>query len=954
MENVINKIMSTRNEGAFDEFYSIYLEDAEEELTRILDRSYNFSFDKEKLIFEALCSLKNSLMDKGAKTLFAELQIFKDRSGDECTYKDFVDYIGNDEFHIYFNEKYIILKELLDKKVGEFLDLYRECISRLSIDCADIEAVFGMEVDFIEKISFDVDSDTHNGGKSVVKVVTGDGNVLFYKPHSLAMDVIFNDIMVMLLKRLDNFEYEHIKTLDRGEYGWQEKVEYHESGSINDIKNYYYSVGVTLAIFYILGTEDIHAGNLISKGNMPAYVDLEVLLSNKNKRYAGTSENDRYWNLKKVFVDSVLGTYILPNNTPTSLIDIDICALTSGQSIGEESEKLSYFDLADKGTLNIHFEKKNSEAYESLSNVKFNKTIVEADAYIEEITEGFKDAYKVVVSEKKNIAKILDKHSDAGIRQVVRATYVYGKFLDAAYHPKYLQSAGERKRVISLIHGNSKRSGKMSQIADKEIEMLYGDDIPYFYTRYDSHDLFCKCDGKENVVESVYTDTLKESVHKKLSSLSEQDMYNQIGLIYASFANFGKHRIKNIRNQNEIMAGIAKKEDDRELPERYIKAIFDDLKSKCLEADDICSMVGFEPDIKDKYRISYLSGNLYNGLGVIYFMALADKKFGGKNSDVILKLVKGIETINPYKRLPGNIASSFNGLSGRLYVYDRIYDLTGCGEYREYYDRIVEYLADTGLSQDDVLDYVTGVCGGIVAIINLYYKNKDKRLLGIIEKYAAFIKEKIEHMDHENVLNGMAHGYSGFATALFKIYGHCKDKYFYDKAVEFVLREDASYSEKEGNWKDTRSGKYDMVFWCHGAAGIGLSRISTIKYIEHDKKLLAMWKRDIRSAIDAVKRYGTRFEQKHGLCHGLMGNLLILDHMAEKTNDSDLKAFVREKLCMFLSRLKTDAINYENALNAEDVGFMLGLSGIGYSIMKLTDEKISNILLFEGLEEEQG
>ena len=145
-----------------------------------------------------------------------------------------------------------------------------------------------------------------------------------------------------------------------------------------------------------------------------------------------------------------------------------------------------------------------------------------------------------------------------------------------------------------------------------------------------------------------------------------------------------------------------------------------------------------------------------------------------------------------------------------------------------------------------------------------------------------------------------------------------------------------------------------MVFWCHGAAGIGLSRISTIKYIEHDKKLLAMWKRDIRSAIDAVKRYGTRFEQKHGLCHGLMGNLLILDHMAEKTNDSDLKAFVREKLCMFLSRLKTDAINYENALNAEDVGFMLGLSGIGYSIMKLTDEKIPNILLFEGLEEEQG
>ena len=138
-----------------------------------------------------------------------------------------------------------------------------------------------------------------------------------------------------------------------------------------------------------------------------------------------------------------------------------------------------------------------------------------------------------------------------------------------------------------------------------------------------------------------------------------------------------------------------------------------------------------------------------------------------------------------------------------------------------------------------------------------------------------------------------------------------------------------------------------MAFWCHGAAGIGLTRAATIKYIEHDKKLKKIWIHDIKSSMEIVKKEGIGVELKHGICHGLMGNLMILDYMAEVINDLEMKALVREKLNAFLKRLERKPINYENPLNVEDVGFMLGLSGIGYSIMKLIYKDIPNILLFE-------
>lgn len=946
MEILTNQVMNKRNEGVFDEFYLDYLDKLEKYLEEILDEKYNFEFEKNEVIGEAIYSLKNVLINIGAKTLLGELKKFKKENKTDCTYEDYISFISDSQFNIYFNEKYIVLAELLEQKVNSFVELFKECFTRLSADKESIEESFGIKLKNIINVSFSEDGDTHNGGKSVIRLDINDGKSLFYKPHNLSMDVIFKEIIEVVEKRLNGFEYNHVNTIDKKEYGWQEAVTYREAYTPDDIKNYYYSVGVTMAIFHLLGTEDIHSGNLISRGDTPAYIDLEVLLANKNLSYF-SPERNKCVELNKLLNNSVLGVYLLPNNLPEKLIDIDISALTSGQNIGTLSEKLSYLGLADKGTIDIHYEKMLSKNYETLSIEKYKGKVVEADGYIDYIADGFTDAYKAIMADSQKIEAILEKHQEDKIRQVMRATYVYGKFLDAAYHPNYLQSASERRRLFGLIDGEKKAGSIRTQIADKEVRMLYKDDIPYFYTKFDSCDLYCICDGKETVVEKVYTNSLKDSLKKKLDAMSKEDMNIQLDLIYLSFANFGKYRINSLERQDKRLYKSLARNSKLPISDRYLKSIYESILDRCIKLDDIRAVVGLEPDITGDYRISYMAGNLYNGLGIAYFMALADKRFGNKDSNKVLELIRGMEQISPYKFVPNNIGSAYAGLVGRVYVYNQLYKQTGIEEYADYYNEILDYLVETALQETDVLDYVTGIAGGIVALINLYKDNSDQRIKKIIDKYIIFMKQKIEVLDYGKTLNGMAHGLSGLIIALFSIYEYTADEYFYHKAVELVKQEDGAYSESMGNWKDMRDGKYDMAFWCHGAAGIGLTRAATLKYVNHDVALRKIWFRDIENAVAIIKKRGLNFELKHGICHGVMGNLVILDYISEIMSDDDLHRFTRRQLDKLLIELEFKPIQNENNLNTQDIGFMLGLSGIGYSIMRLTDRAIPNVLLLE-------
>ena len=89
--------------------------------------------------------------------------------------------------------------------------------------------------------------------------------------------------------------------------------------------------------------------------------------------------------------------------------------------------------------------------------------------------------------------------------------------------------------------------------------------------------------------------------------------------------------------------------------------------------------------------------------------------------------------------------------------------------------------------------------------------------------------------------------------------------------------EESLYDEKRGNWidrgQDQEEGE-DTVAWCHGAAGILLTRLWCYQRVT-DRTWKERLKTDMERAYRKTETYWKR--DSWSLCHGTGGNLWILD-----------------------------------------------------------------------------
>lgn len=130
---------------------------------------------------------------------------------------------------------------------------------------------------------------------------------IVYKPHSLETEVAFQKFQEYLTLHC-KLKAKEFLILNRGTYGWEEFIEHQSCKSEEEIKKYYYRVGMLIFCTYLLNVNDIHTENLIAAGEYPVIIDSETIMGNKrgkNKKRA----------IEKVYDqinESVLNSGILP------------------------------------------------------------------------------------------------------------------------------------------------------------------------------------------------------------------------------------------------------------------------------------------------------------------------------------------------------------------------------------------------------------------------------------------------------------------------------------------------------------------------------------------------------------------------------------------------------------------------------------------------------------------
>ncbi len=163
--------------------------------------------------------------------------------------------------------------------------------------------------------------------------------------------------------------------------------------------------------------------------------------------------------------------------------------------------------------------------------------------------------------------------------------------------------------------------------------------------------------------------------------------------------------------------------------------------------------------------------------------------------------------------------------------------------------------------------------------------------------------------------------------------------------------ERAFFDPEVGSWPDLRQQRSEngerafFYAWCHGAPGIGLSRLDLLDLLT-DPTDQATFRKEIQAAVRATLTRG--FGMNHGLCHGDLGNLDIVLQAAERLDEPSWREAGLDQAARLLADLEKHGWRGGIGAGILQPGLMTGLAGIGYGLLRLADpERVPSILRFD-------
>ncbi|WP_028661086.1 lanthionine synthetase LanC family protein [Nocardioides insulae] len=273
-------------------------------------------------------------------------------------------------------------------------------------------------------------------------------------------------------------------------------------------------------------------------------------------------------------------------------------------------------------------------------------------------------------------------------------------------------------------------------------------------------------------------------------------------------------------------------------------------------------------------------------------------------------------------------------------------------------------------------DFLTGTSG--VALALRAVLPSDTAVVRVVELTARRIAETAEHRPWgvhwpartaRTGLLGLAHGTSGAALALVAGRGTTRDPDTVEVASQALEYERSWFEPHLPGWPDLRptadlangadtepSTLPYPTAWCHGAVGIGLSRLALLAEPRWDGEVLGsrLMVAEVAAAIEAARKrvMAARAALRHGvgedcsLCHGLAGAVELLtsaaalstgeDHLRAARKSADLLVETRAALDHWPCGLPTPPGTQPAATipDPQPPGLFVGRAGIVLTLLR--------------------
>jgi type 2 lantibiotic biosynthesis protein LanM len=892
-------------------------------------------------------SLLENLARIGAPTLMAEFEAFRRNSnsfrdfllmhstqGGQQKYQDFLELLFEDGLWGLF-QKYPVLAKLLSLAVIFWGESISEFQSRLEEDWQKIEECFSPSQSLAKIVDCQCNlSDSHHRGRSVL-IITFDTNLkLVYKPRNLAMDCAFNEMLNWCNQQLSLLALLPTTILNRDTHGWMEFIPNLPCKDKSSVERFYERCGMLLAILYLLEGTDCHQENMIANGEYPVFIDGETLFHHQIETTSNTN-NTAIENASKIVQRSVLKTFLLPQwgVLPNDNLALDVSGL-GGATQTYETQVWKYINT-DRMRLEIDRTTVTQGNVPTLVG-----GTIDMSSYQLEVVRGFQKTYLVLLNQ---LDFLLDKDSplqsfaQKKVRFVFRNTKTYYSILQSSYDPQYMRNGVDRSIALEGLSRAFLTSDKCPSywsILEEELQSMEQMDIPFFTTFTNNVHIYFP-DG--NVDTGTFSQSSFLTVQNNVRSLSKENLQMQLTIIKGALeARFRQEPSLPtlpipIDTQIHTQKLDCESDADRALLETAIMLGEAVISKGITGSDGGLAWMGltYKPSIS-KFRWQVLGGGLWDGnVGMALFLASLAKITGKSQwheytEQTLIPLQATFADLNSFQQHRIGADIGIAGLGAMIYGLEIISKLLDNSNSRLISQKILECITPELIENDIYFTALNGSAGGILGLLAI--AESSPRALELARKCGNHLVSQKGEANNTPKPIGFASGMAGIAYSLLRLYKATGDEIYLEIAKEAITYERLSFDRKLGIWNDFRTNPPKLsMSWANGTTGIGLARLGGISELDTPDI-----REEISHALQAIKQYSMWGEDD--LMWGNCGRIETLIVAANTLNNSDLFKIAK----LWGSTLqKSQKILVENESHFINPSFLHGVSGVGYTLLRL-------------------
>lgn len=801
-------------------------------------------------------------------------------------------------------------------------------------------------------------SDPHAGGRSVSVLTLRSGRRLVYKPRSLHLEHAYNSLIDDLNRAGLPLPLRATSVLPRDGYGWVAYVEHEPCTSPDEVRGFFYRTGELLFLTHVLGGIDCHCENLIASGEHPVIIDQETMFHPE----LAPSESNAYVVAAQQLSRSPLRTGLLPrwevDESQWTAFDISALGATDDAAYSSRRVALPAREHNASG--------KFVESARPRGNVAYLKAEKQrAKDHVEDVLKGYADAFTWLLGRRDSLfseRELRRRFSTLDARVLLRNTRTYGSLIERSLWPEHLRS-GIRHSIELLQSPKGEYLLLPAAIVLAELADLERMDVPYFTTATEEMTLSKRdADTREyatpiQLASPIFVEAGFERSLRLLRGMKDDDLTEHTAVIRMSF-DMHRERVPMVRKveRRDLTSEPSEAVFPRGRGLSIAREIANQILKRAVRANDGSRswlIVEYLPSMH-LCQIQPAGPALYTGAaGIALFFAALYRCTG---EEVYRRECHSILGPVLHHIVEGPRGGSIGGCTGTgslIYALCNIGVLLRDDELIRAAERAALTVTEERIQSDTVFDVIGGAAGALLGLLALYETTGHDVAL---DRSVACATHLLKHRSPlalggfgwktsgEKMFAGFAHGGSGIAYALARLYGHTGRAIHKEAALDTIRGERTFFDEEAANWLDLRfcegkgPGEVFGGSFCHGAPGIALSRLGCLSTLGDDAV-----RDDLRTGLATTShfRYGIL-----SLCCGAVGFIEVFLKAYQILREPSLLTEAN-RWATLVAETVDDGVSDEQSFLYNPT-FFQGYAGLGYMLLRMDyPAELPSVLLWE-------